>query len=278
MKKPLLIGDSGGTATDWCYVDAAGQRQYFTTESYQPVHFSEEFTARLQAFWQSRKIDAATEVHFFGAGFSLPHNQDWVMDHLHACGFSSVTIHSDLLGACLALKGDTAGTVAILGTGSVLAQYDGTQIVATRGGLGYLLGDEGAGYAFGRLFLNAYLHGNLSREFTDWVSQEIGDKPAVMREVYGPAGKKWIGQLGVRLAAAPFPQELEEIHRKNIVAFLETHLPTDVVPTIAFAGSYAFEKQTILREELQQKGWILEFCVAKPITRITDHYAKTTVQ
>jgi glucosamine kinase len=277
MKKPLLIGDSGGTATDWCYVDAAGQREYFTTESYQPVHFSAEFAMRLQAFWQNREIDAAAEVHFFGAGFSLPHNRDWVLDHLHACGFSNVAVHSDLLAACLALKGHEAGTVAILGTGSVLAQYDGSQIIETRGGLGYLLGDEGGGYAFGRLFLNAYLHGHLSPDFSDWVNQHIGDKSTVMREVYSPAGKKWIGQLSARLAAAPFRQELDEIHRKNIVVFLETHLPTDAVRTIAFVGSYAFEKQVLLREELHQKGWILQDCIAKPIERLTDHYLKATV-
>jgi len=278
MKRPLLIGDSGGTATDWCYLDPQGGRRYFTTESYQPIHFSEDFGARMHAFWNHQEIDHAAAVHFFGAGFSLAHNRDWVQQHLQTCGFSQVEIYSDLLAACIATCGDEPGTVAILGTGSVLALYDGKHLSEMRGGLGYLLGDEGGGYAFGRALLRAYLYDELSPACMEWLSGHVGDRTMVLQQAYAPGGKKWIGQLAGSLTAAPFREEFVEIHRQNIRDFVEIHLPDHAGRTIAFVGTYAFENQFLLKEELSRKGWELGCCLAKPIERLADYYLKTTVQ
>lgn len=278
MKKPVLIGDSGGTATDWCYLHPDKGRRYFTTESYQPIHFSEEFSARMQAFWINQEIDPATEIRFFGAGFSLVHNHEWVQQHLHACGFSNTHIYSDLLAACIATCGDQPGTVGILGTGSVLALYDGKKTTETQGGLGYLLGDEGGGYAFGRMLLRAYLNHKLSDGLADWLSENIGNRQKVMQQVYGSEGKKWIGQLAGKVAQSPFGEELLEIHRSNIRDFVENHVQDSMDRIIAFVGTYAFENRFLLKQELARKGRELGDCLAKPIARLADYYEKTTVQ
>ena len=63
-------------------------------------------------------------------------------------GFQHVRVYSDLLGACHSVLGKNQGTVAILGTGSVVCHFNGNEITEIQGGLGYLLGDEGSGYFF----------------------------------------------------------------------------------------------------------------------------------
>lgn len=65
-------------------------------------------------------------------------------------GESEVQVMSDATLALHAGHGGNPGAVVIIGTGSVaiLRRIDGQ--VVTRGGLGYILGDEASGYAIGR--------------------------------------------------------------------------------------------------------------------------------
>ena len=56
MKKSYLIADSGGTKTDWCFVDVLGNKNYFTTASYHPNLMSEEWIETNKSFWKKYSI------------------------------------------------------------------------------------------------------------------------------------------------------------------------------------------------------------------------------
>jgi len=276
MKRSLLAGDSGGTGTDWCYIDQEGEKHYFSTQSYQPVHFSDDFFEEMRHFWSGKRLDPGTVLHFYGAGCSMRYNQETLSAHFKDCGFTDVSVESDLLGAARALFGDEPGIFGILGTGSVLAAYDGNRITGLTGGYGYLLGDEGGGYAFGRLLLKSYMDNQFSAETHAQLLSLLGSREEILKKVYAPGGKQWISSLALQ---APLYPEIILLHRENIRQFVVTclqdgkHTPRE----ISFAGSYASGKQEILQEVLAEKGWKLSECLEKPIRRIAEYSFDRTI-
>jgi glucosamine kinase len=65
----------------------------------------------------------------------------------------------------------TTGSVLVAGTGAVAARIDGGRLVATAGGHGWLLGDEGSGFWLGREAVRATLH-----------ALDAGDPPGALGE------------------------------------------------------------------------------------------------
>ncbi len=70
--------------------------------------------------------------------------------------FARSAVETDALIAAHGALGDGDGAIAILGTGSVFAQKRG-DIVRTVGGWGFVVGDQGAGAALGRILLREAL-------------------------------------------------------------------------------------------------------------------------
>ena len=70
--------------------------------------------------------------------------------------FKSCDIESDALIAAHGALGGRDGAIAVLGTGSVFAQKRG-DVVETKGGWGFVVGDQGAGAALGRSLLREAL-------------------------------------------------------------------------------------------------------------------------
>lgn len=267
MSKVTLIGDSGGTGTDWCLVNAYGEKEYFSTESYHPVHFSPEFFHRMELFWKKKNLDVATTVYFFGTACSLPHNKELVQQHFQSLGLTNITVDSDLKGACLASCGNTPGVVGIMGTGSVLATYDGNEVVDFFGGFGYLIGDEGSGYAFGRLLLHRYLNRDLSEKLMTEIDILLGGKKEIMRSIYAADGKRWISGLAMRLVPT---DEVVAIHNENINLFLDFYLEKikDSTKKISIVGTYGFKNKILIENSLIERGWTLSRCIEKPIELI----------
>lgn len=269
MSKSFLIADSGGTSTDWCLVNSEGKRIYFSSESYHYSNFSPTFFERMNQFWKSKELDSNLEIHFYGAGCSMEQNQHIISKHFHDLGFRTIQVENDLLGACRGLLKQQAGLLGILGTGSALAEYNQDESIQIYGGLGYLIGDEGSGYFFGKTLMHALLNQNLSSELTAYLFNVLGDEHAIMQYMYGTEGKKWIGELAGRVGNS---DEIQTFHRDNIRSFLKIHLSQikRSYSEISFVGSYAFHQQEILIQELKSYQLKLKRIAQKPIEEIVD--------
>jgi N-acetylglucosamine kinase-like BadF-type ATPase len=79
------------------------------------------------------KLDDPQESASFHAEFSNP-----------------VTVFSDAEIAFASATTETAGTIVIAGTGSIVARITNNRMTATAGGYGWLLGDEGSAFGVGR--------------------------------------------------------------------------------------------------------------------------------
>lgn len=280
MKKAILIADSGGTQTDWCFIDEDRKRYSFTTESFHPVKWNEDFFQKFKEFWKDRPEMLQAKVHFYGAGCLHEFNKKRLTEYFLKWNFEDVTVLSDIHAACHALLGNEKGNVAILGTGSVFCSYDGHEVMNLQGGLGYLIGDEGSGFYFGKMLLSDYLNGSFDADTTKSLFELLGDRTEVLKKVYGENGKDYISSMSVLTnALKQTSNQVLEIHKKNINFFIEKYIfkKSEISSTISFVGSYAFFNRDILFEILQNHNYSLKNTLQYPIDSLTDYIEKMTL-
>jgi glucosamine kinase len=270
IMQAYLIADSGGTKTDWCYVDEFGKRKYFKTPSFHPSQWSDTFVDFFDNFWKEENIPYNATVRFFGAGCSSLLNQNKLALIFNKWGFSNVCIDSDLLGAGKALFQNDFGNFSIMGTGSVFCTYNGKEIIQQHGGLGYLLGDEGGGYYFGKLLLKALLNNELEEALKTKIHKALGTRQTIIEKVYGVKGKAFISSIAFDLKHLKEEREVTEIHKKNFIEFTESYLVPNKVSSISIVGSYAYYQQDILIPLLNDYGILVKEILHYPIVKLTD--------
>lgn len=274
MKKALLIADSGGTKTDWCILDSNGNQHFFETESYHPHLINEKWIEEKKEFWKEYAKNYELQVHFFGSGCANSTNQKIVKQAFQHWGIQNVQVDSDLIAAGISAFGNSDGLIAILGTGSVIASIEDEKIKKIYGGLGYLLGDEGSGYNFGKMLLQDYFHSNLSQEILFEIEDKLGNREKILNAVYSAGGKKYISGLSTIFSKFNY-DEISEIHRKNIQQFLNIYLPQEEKDhKIHFVGSYASYNELIVRELLIEMEWEPGEFITKPIEKLTEYFRK----
>jgi hypothetical protein len=268
-EKSVLIADSGGTKTDWCLI-TADHCYFFSTESYHPNTLSSPSKLELIPFWKDLTQKLAVSCHFYGAGCSTEENQTKIKNHFtKEANFIQFEIASDLVAAGIALLGKEEGYVGILGTGSVLTYYKNTQIAEIIGGFGYLLGDEGSGYYFGKLVFQKYLNNELSEALTSLFETQYGIRSYILKNCYCPEGKAFISSIQLHCENPIIREEIDRIHSENIGLFLTNYLPKETKTTeISFVGSYAYYQQDLLKVALENLGWKLVQVIQKPIEKL----------
>lgn len=261
-----IIADSGGSGTDWAFCRADGTVHYQKTRSLHPRYALSWTMEDWQQLVQS--LPTAFEevpLYFYGAGCGNPSTASAMRELLCDTGFGQATVFSDALGACRACCGKDSGFVAIMGTGSILMEYDGIQIVRRFGGFGSLLGDEGSGFYFGRLVLKQWLREPHS--FSDRqqvvLRSVLKDREEVLSKLAHPEAASWIASLAEKFAEMDF----QEIHQANCGAFLIDVLPDENAEKrrLHFVGSYACSRQDTLRELLAERGWEAGWFISHPI-------------
>ena len=275
MAVSILVADSGGTQTDWCFVNANNEREYFTTKSFHPSNWNDDFFNEFFFFWQTKEELKQSELYFYGAGCLSPLNKTIIEDYFKNWGFQNVNILSDVEAACHALLGYKKGTVAILGTGSVVCDYDGENDFVITGGLGYVLGDEGSGYFYGKLLLSSLLNNEFDLELSNELYSLLGDKSEIVQKVYSSEGKRFISSLAELTKEFNQPNSvIEKIHILNFQSFISKYL-NDKNKDISIVGSYAYHNISILKNCLEKNDFNLINCVQYPIMSLTDYIVKT---
>lgn len=195
MKRAKLIADSGGTKTDWVLIDELNNCLYFTTDSYHPIHVTHEWIQEKTTFWLNYTQKYELEVHFFGAGCLREENQFKMLAAFEEWGMRNVSVKSDILAAYLATSNQENGYVAILGTGSVIGRIEKYEVSEIYGGLGYLKGDEGSGYYFGKLIIEKILAGYFSPRTETQLIELLGDKVLLKEKIGEHPDKSFVANI-----------------------------------------------------------------------------------
>lgn len=265
----FVVADSGGNGTGWAIHSEDGTCKYIKTVSLHP-----KFTTSWSVFeWEKLKAELApltgTKLYFYGAGCGQESVQHEMAKKMQQLGFSEPEVFPDTLGACRAVSAGNPGTVAILGTGSVVLGFNGREIETRFGGYGSLIGDEGGGMHFAKLLLCDYLDGHLKE---DEFAQVIGTRKEVMARLADASVQTWMARLSEITASL----NMQVIHRLNIETFLKRYvLPNYPKGTVLHVvGSYGFYQWELLRNTLIQNGLVPGNCVADPIESLVRYHVR----
>lgn len=272
MIRHLLIAESGGSKTDWVFCSSDKTEVQFETASLHPSMWDSFDWEQLLRIWSEYGIfPEQTELHFYGAGCNKQDTSLPLLKQFSEMGIASVHVAGDLLAACRASCESGSGTTAILGSGSVLIVYREGKIVKHHGGLGRKVGDEGAGYYFGKLIIQAYREHRLV--------------PAVMKKLsirlfsqYSADVLEQMDQeiLEIARKLSDIKSDFQSVHTENIQLFFDKHVNSNIErgEIIHFVGSYAYYYQDYLKVVCRSNGYIPGEIIARPIEKLIMYYKK----
>jgi len=277
MKRAKLIADSGGTKTDWVLIDELNDCHYFTTDSYHPMYLNPEWIEEKRLFWLEYTEKYDLEVHFFGAGCLREENQLKMLAAFEQWGMRNVSVKSDILAAYLATSDQENGFVAIVGTGSVIGRIEKREVSEIYGGLGYLKGDEGSGFYFGKLIIEKILADHFSEQTEKQLIEILGAKEFLKEKIGNHPDKSFVASISFLLKDVQ-NEEIIEAHRENARTFIDMYLPkTEENKTIGIVGSYGFYQGRLYAEIFQNQGWKVVKMVEKPICELAKCFMKSTL-
>lgn len=113
-------------------------------------------------------ISGCQSICISTAGVSNQDAVDWLTNQIRSCGIEGIlSIVGDQKAALAGALEGAEGIVLISGTGSICYGENGEGQSCRSGGYGYLIDDEGSGYAIGRDILTAAVRSVDGREASD---------------------------------------------------------------------------------------------------------------
>jgi N-acetylglucosamine kinase-like BadF-type ATPase len=226
----ILVADSGSSKTDWLLQLQDGEVKQFRTAGLNPYFLSEnEIVKIIQDQAPDMMAFAADidEIYFFGAGCSSPDRHEIVSNAISQLFTKSyISVDSDLLGCAYATCGHEKGLCCVLGTGSNISFFDGEDIHSGKHGLGFVLGDEGAGTWFGKALVTDFLYGLMPQEISLKFDAEYQlDKEKVIKHVYQtPNANSYLATFARFISGIRQTEYAQSLLRRGLLEFIETNV------------------------------------------------------
>ncbi len=276
----ILIADSGSTKADWILGQNGKVISGYSTKGFNPFFHDRNFIlAELNANSELSQIRRSIqELYFFGAGCSSPERNRHIQESLQEFFESAeIVVEHDMLGTALAVCDGKPGVACILGTGSNICYFNGTDIEPIHHGLGYILGDEGSGSYFGRKLLAWYIYGILPPELAERFRDAYHpDKEQVVKQIYQEKNPNvFLASFAPFLTenrAHPFITELietgiAEYFKTNVLSYPQSmELPVHAVGSIAWHFRDVFEATAWLH------GIKTGTIIHKPVTGLAEYF------
>ncbi len=277
MKKAILVGDIGSTKSTWIYSSDVSLELHL--EGYNPVTQSENqgniLVQSLKA--NSRELSFAN-IWYYGAGVLDSRIAKMVYDHLKSkFPESLIEVHSDLTGAAYAACGNVEGTVAILGTGSHAAQWDGKRIVNQAVSLGYILGDEGGGCDIGKALLQHYFYKTMPEDITKDLYERLhGDRSVFLQELQASEKPNQFLAEFARFAVLHQEHEwIKELVSDRFNVFISRHVvPLCPNRDVHVVGSIGCIFASLIKKELEKHGLSAGSFIKNPARRLFERHAE----
>jgi len=237
----ILIADSGGTKTDWAYIDSAGIH-YFNGKGLHPAYNTfHELTSEIA---RSVKPQTISQVYFYGAGCLGKSPVDKISGAIsQSIPDSEVHVFDDLTGAARAHLQQSDGIIAALGTGSICGRYKNGEIIRRSAALGYAIGDEGSAADLGKTAIKAFFRKDFDKDTHQTVKKILGneDYSYWMGKIYGSTQPNLVlASIAGDIFREASHSQLQEILISRFESFIDSQL-SSLHPVkdeqIVFAGT-----------------------------------------
>ncbi|WP_295802138.1 N-acetylglucosamine kinase [Mucilaginibacter sp.] len=270
----ILVADSGSSKTDWLLQLNDGEVKQFRTAGLNPYFLTEKEIAKIiheQAVDMIAYAADITEIYFFGAGCSSPDRHEIVSNAISQFFPKSyISVDSDLLGCAYATCGHEKGLCCVLGTGSNISFFDGEDIHAGKHGLGFVLGDEGAGTWFGKALITDFLYGNMPHDISLKFENEYHlDKETVIKRVYQtPNANSYLATFARFISEVRQTDYAQKLLQKGLLEFIDTNIksyPQYHRYKCHFVGSIAYVFTDELTRVCKENGVHIGKIIKQPI-------------
>lgn len=279
----ILIADSGATKADWRCIDEKGTITSFSTAGLSPLFWtSQEMTQEIRKKFPKKVLSRVphlkSHIYFYGTSCSSKERIKIVETAIKKVfPKAKITVNHDILASARALLGNKKGIACILGTGSNSCYYDGKKITEIKGGLTYILGDEGSGAHIGmefiKLFLNNELPDKLHKTF---VKEYRLTKDKIIDAVYNQkypnrflaTFAKFVHEhMDEPLMANLVKQCMSEFFDKTICRYKNyRNIP------VGFVGSIAGHFGDVLQKVAKEKGVRINKIINSPIDELVKYH------
>lgn len=264
----ILIAEAGATKTDWGAIFENGFTKFIKTEG---INFAVMDTSRVNEITE-RAIamingcgEIVTEMHFYAAGLLERKEQ------------SGVEYASDTLGAARALLGHKEGVIAIMGTGSNCAYYDGADITSSVHSGGFILGDEGSASSLGKMLLSDHIKNLVPGDIAEKLEKDFDmSYSTIINNVYkSKTPSRYLGSFSPwileRYSTSDYLKGLVET---NFNAFFDRFtLKMDLnCHKLGIVGGFAFAAKNILLEIAAKRGIEITSIVESPMDGLIEYH------
>ncbi|MBW7867906.1 MAG: hypothetical protein H3C31_06235 [Brumimicrobium sp.] len=253
----MIVVESGGTKSTWVYRDASGQLTQKATVGLHPQELTDQKKTIFLQFIQENNFQQE-EVYFFGAGCESKEAKTKIIQFLNLFQLNVRLVETDIYAACIAHLGNREGVVGIIGTGAVVAYFDGKNVKQITSGWGYILGDEGSGFDLGKRLIQYYLRGELSLTVRKKI-EEYFQGHSIIHRVYEPDGRKFVAGLTKIIHEFLHESEVSELISQGFSDFCQTALKPlkTSIQEIHFIGNVAYYFENQLSNALTHHGYRL---------------------
>lgn len=276
----IVIADSGSTKTLWKFIADNGYISTYNTKGYNPYHTDSDCIVEdlRNQLYDKIKEEHITNVFFYGAGCSTEAKCDIVSLALRIV-FSSADIYvtHDMIGAARGAFSRREGLVGILGTGSNICLYNGSEITKGITSLGYVLGDEGGGVYLGKMllktFMGDFMPEHLRKEFVETYKLSKED---ILDAIYKkPQANRFMASFSEFLLPRINDDFVKSVVWKNFSDYFDymvSLIPNYKDYPMQTIGSIGYYFSDILTEVAINKGVVLEGALQSPIDGLVKYH------
>ena len=271
----LIIGDAGGTGTQWRVVKN-GQIQQFETIGFNAyTHNLDDLKTNIvQVFGD--QIESDIPKYFYAAGVDTKQQKEEVTGALKDIFHENVVVENDLVGVARSLCGRDVGNVCILGTGSNACYYDGVKVSKVSASLGYVLGDEGSGANLGKRLMMGVFRERFAKEIIDEFQEtfRLSSHDVIQRIYHQPRPNHFLASFAKFVHTH---KSHPDIHRMIVRVFEDFfdafffNFSNKEIPFF-FSGSIAWYFSDILREVAARKAYHIKNIAQSPIAGLVLYH------
>lgn len=275
MVKTILVGDIGSTKSSWWFNAPANQE--LILGGYNPLVHSPESGIKLFEDLHSQTGEIRfSEIWYYGAGIIDHQVVDEVRKQIQKL-FPGSLIHiaSDLTGAAVAACGYEKGAVAILGTGSHAAVWDGHKIVRQANSLGYILGDEGGGCDIGKALLQSYFYNEIPAAIAKEMEERLpGGRVGLLHHLQAStAPNQYLADFARVAVLFQEHDWIKKLVASRFKLFVKRHLvPLNSGESVHIVGSIGCIFARLIKHELEESGLTAGQFIKDPAHRLFERH------